>query len=222
MVRGGRVRPDWTRLSPRWSLDSLAGQFAGIMLAIGALGLVAWALAQCAPGVVGRVGLGPRAAWRLGEQVLGTIAWRLGAGLALAGAVALVYRRWRYFESMKMSRQELLEERRQTEGEPEAKRQRARRQRQLALTPSVEEVASTAAVVVVGDRAAVAVGWDGERGAPHVLLVARGLTLRALVRAARVTVRDPGLVGQLAPLARGKVVPRGTWPRLAQAMVRIA
>lgn len=212
------IVPDLSRLDParglqkRFSGPELLARLApiGLVVVVGALAVAAL---REGVGLLGRTELAPDAALAAVALVGGAFFWRACAALALGGAIALTYRRYRYWLDQHMSRRELLREQRELEGEPGARRARERARRDLGVAPTLAEALSRAVLVVHGADLAVLVGWEDRQAAPTVLFVARGAGVEAAIAIPRAA--DPVLAAELAALRPGAAAPRGTWPRLA-------
>ena len=118
----------WARLASRHIVISYLRDILGIFLVIAvsyltlvdSLGGVAhWSEAR--PGYV----LGQSFTWFF--AFLG----RIGIVLLVIGALDLLYQRWKYFDDLRMTRRELLDELRETEGNPRARETR----RKSAISP---------------------------------------------------------------------------------------
>jgi len=206
LVSAAGLKPQLSRLSPRAGLRRIASAEALVghlrtLLKLGALGLAAW-LALAPLGAM----LAPSARWSAAGLLagLGTIALRLlvalAAALAALAALDHLYQRLRFHQRLRMSRSELREEMRQSEGDPQVRarlrqiRQVRARRRMLAAVPKAQ------VVVTNPTHYAVALAYDAERmGAPRV--VAKGVD--ALAARIRAVAEEHGvpLVAN-APLAR--------------------
>ena len=174
------LRPDLSRISPGAGLRRLFGADSAIeavkaLLRLAALGIALWrALRGELPILWAAPFQDPRAL----PPILAAVTLRvLVAVLLVQGAIALADLLWvrrRHAQSLRMSRQELREEQKDTDGDPKIKArirqirfQRARR-RMLAAVPK-------ATVVVTNPtHYAVALAYDRARGgAPRV--VAKGI-----------------------------------------------
>jgi len=124
-----------------------------------------------------------------GSGILTLLLWAVGAGLALSALdVWVVVRRNR--RHTRMSKKELKDEHKNTDGDPLVRSQR--RSRQLALTRNrmIADVASARVVVVNPTHVAVALRYEPGRSAPTV--VAKGVDhLAARIRDAAVEARVP-------------------------------
>src|SRR5204862_4711967 len=89
-------------------------------------------------------------------------------GLVLAAA-DYAYQRHKVAKSMKMTKQEVKDEARQSDGDPHVKGQIRARQRKMSRLRMMAEVASADAVVVNPTHVAVAIKYDPTKGAPRVV-----------------------------------------------------
>lgn len=226
LLAPGALRPDLARLSPaegwRRVRDGALGRVAPFGLGLVLIAIGAGVLYAALADTLGRTAVAPAQALDAGGVVLGALAWRAAGVLLVAGALAWTYARWRWWQGLRMSRRDRLEEQRRTSGDPQARRRRARERRQRALRLAPAEAAQAAALLVEGERQLVAVAWDGGDDGPRMLIAARGPAADALRLSGRAVprVRDAALAAQLGALESGAAVPRGIWRRLAEALVR--
>jgi flagellar biosynthetic protein FlhB len=89
-----------------------------------------------------------------------SIGWKFGFLLVVVGLLDFAYERWQYEESIKMSKQEVKDEYRQSEGNPEAKAALKRRQREFARRRMMAAVPKATVVVTNPTHFAVALEWD--------------------------------------------------------------
>jgi flagellar biosynthetic protein FlhB len=80
--------------------------------------------------------------------------------LVLVGVADYAYEKWQYEESLKMTKQEVKDEYRQSEGNPEAKGAVKRRQREFARRRMMAAVPKATVVVTNPTHFAVALEWD--------------------------------------------------------------
>ncbi|HJL16332.1 MAG TPA: EscU/YscU/HrcU family type III secretion system export apparatus switch protein, partial [Sandaracinaceae bacterium LLY-WYZ-13_1] len=181
LLTSAPLLPDPARLSPaRGGVFAWRGtlpRLAGLPLAIALLGLGGWTLASALPGLSGRTDASVARVASAGGGVVLAFLWRAGGLLAAAAAVGVAYHRWRWWRAQHMTRRELREEQRETEGEPLARRRRARRHRERALGPGVDEALARASLVVTGPGIAAVLAWPDRDAPPRATLVARGAAL---------------------------------------------
>jgi flagellar biosynthetic protein FlhB len=88
------------------------------------------------------------------------IAWKFGFLLIVVGLLDYIYERWQYEESLKMTKQEVKDEYRQSEGNPEIKAVLKRRQREFARRRMMAAIPKATVVVTNPTHFAVALEWD--------------------------------------------------------------
>ena len=137
-------------------------------------------------------------------SLAGTALIAFGGALAAIAAIDVPLALWQYHRSLRMSREEIREENRDSEGSPESRNRMRRAQRELAGRRMMEEVPRADVVVTNPTHYAVALRYDEARmRAP--IVVAKGAELIAQ------RIRD---------LAREHGVPLVEAPPLARALHR--
>ena len=111
-------------------------------------------------------------------DVIFSVAWKFGLFLVVVGLLDYAYERWQLEENLKMTKQEVKDEWRQSEGNPEAKAALKRRQREFARRRMMQAVPRATVVVTNPTHFAVALEWDEiQMDAPVV--IAKGADLVA-------------------------------------------
>ncbi|MBI5861630.1 MAG: flagellar type III secretion system protein FlhB [Rhodocyclales bacterium] len=127
-------------------------------------------------------------------------------GLAVIAAIDVPFQLWQYHDRLKMTREELKKESRESEGDPQLKARIRSQQREMARSRMMSEVPKADVVVTNPTHFAVALKYDsGAMGAP--IVVAKGMNLIAQ------RIRD---------LASDNKVPLLEAPPLARALYRHA
>ena len=206
LVSGKAAAPQFNRVNPLSGFKRLFSMHTAVDLAktlikVGIVGWLTWrtyiesyptlmalANADLPAGVQTLVGVGVR----LGFTVA-------GAFLVLA-VVDFAYQRWEFLRNAKMSKQELKEEHKSTEGNPEIKMAIRRRQRRMAMSRMMQNVPTADVVVTNPTHFAVALSYRAdEMGAPKV--VAKGADLIA-ARIKEIAAKNGVPVVENKPLAR--------------------
>ena len=152
------------------SLDSLIELLKAVVKAL-LVGAVAWYVVLSQKDAV--VGL---AAEPLGAATahVGSLVAR--AFLTLAGALGLIalldgpYQLWHYADKLKMTRQEVIQESKESDGNPQIKGKIRQMQREMAKKRMMANVPKADVVVTNPTHFAVALKYaDGQRGAPRVI-----------------------------------------------------
>lgn len=166
----------WDRLSPAQGFRRFAFAQSGAdtikTLIVGtALVSVAWAP------IAGAVAAAPQLAWmpaadaaHLAWQSIASLIWRAGLALTLVSLADYGLQRYRLLSSLKMTKQEVRDELRQTEGSPEIKGRIRRLQREMAKRRMLQDVPRATVVVTNPTHFAVALEYRrGAMSAPVVL-----------------------------------------------------
>jgi flagellar biosynthetic protein FlhB len=174
-----RVKPDPSKLSPAAGLRRILSrrglvELAKAVVKIALVGWIAWRLVRAAESrVVALAAQGPaEILGAMGAETLRLVAWAVGA-LALVAALDYAWQRWQHQQSLRMTRTEVKEERRQAEGDPHVRQRVKQAYQQLARRRGLAEVATADVVVTNPVHVAVALRYvPGGMGAPTV--VAKG------------------------------------------------
>lgn len=104
--------------------------------------------------------------------------WLL-AVLLLLGVIDFVYQKWQHQQDLRMSKQEVKDERKSTEGDPQVRARRQKIARQIAMQRLRSDVPTADVVVTNPTHYSVALKYDAEKmRAPRV--VAKGADFMAL------------------------------------------
>lgn len=94
----------------------------------------------------------------------------IAAAWLVLGVLDLLWQRFDFLKRQRMTRQELLDEMKESEGDPHAKHQRRRRGQEIAMNQMIADVAKTDVVIVNPTHYAVALKWNrASRQAPVCL-----------------------------------------------------
>jgi flagellar biosynthetic protein FlhB len=103
----------------------------------------------------------------IGGLILGGVI-RICIGLLILAAADWIYRRWKYYDKLKMSRQEVKEEHRDSDGPPEVKNRLRRKQYELGMRRMLKKVPKASVVLVNPTHVAVALEYTPGQLAPVV------------------------------------------------------
>lgn len=111
-------------------------------------------------------------------QTAWEICWRSVMALIFFGLLDYFYQRWEHEKGLKMTRQEIKDEAKQSEGDPLVKGRQRRAQREAARRRMMSEVPNATVVITNPTHYAIALKYDRENmDAPRV--VAKGVDLIA-------------------------------------------
>jgi flagellar biosynthetic protein FlhB len=202
------LKVDWTRLSPKNGFRRLAPTRAGVdtvkaLITCIVLGALAWragralamdsvAFAWSTPDV------SAARAWAAGSRLL----WQIGFALLAIGGLDYGIQRWRLLSSLKMTRQEVRDELRTSEANPEVKARVRRIQIDMVRRRMLQAVPRATVVLTNPTHFAVALEYTRERGSAPIV-VAKGRDL---------------IAARIRELAREHSVPVVENPPLARAL----
>lgn len=134
-------------------------------------------------------------------EIIGVFTFRLFIALGAVAAFDFVFQRWDLEQKLKMSKQDLKEEMKQAEGDPQLKAKIRQIQQQMSQARMMQEVPEADVVVSNPTHFAIAMKYDRETmGAPQV--IAKGADHMAL-RIIEVAKAHGVVVYQNPPVARG-------------------
>ena len=187
----GKLKPKLSRLSPIANAKQKFGphglmEFAKSAVKLTAVGTVlVLVLLDLAPDLPGLARTAPRALGHVLEDQFRAVATGVVIlALALA-AIDLVWQRHRHRRSQRMTHQELKDETRTTEGDPQIRASRRDRARQIASNRMLNDVPGASVVVTNPEHYAIALTWDRAGGGVPVCVakgvdeIARQIRLRA-------------------------------------------
>ena len=163
---------------------------------------------------------------RIGGLILGVMV-RICIGLLIIGVADYIYQRWRYIENLKMTKQEVKEEHRSTEGPPEVQRKIRQKQFELAMRRMLQDVPKANVVLVNPTHVAVALQYDPKTMYAPVV-VAKGADhlcekIKEIARAYGVPIlRRPTLARELyVTVDIGKPIPDALFVTVAEVLALI-
>jgi flagellar biosynthesis protein FlhB len=167
-----------------------------------------------------------RIAPRVGELAY-QLALRMVATLAVLAALDYAYQRWQLERSLRMTKQEVKDEYREAEGNPEVKARIRQRQREFARRRMMADVPTASVVISNPTHFAVALQYTaGQKGAPKV--VAKGqdllaLRIRQIAQESGVpTVENPPLARSLFKVAEvGAEIPPALYRAVAEVLALV-
>lgn len=230
LLTGGALAPQFGFLNPvrgfqrlfslRSTVELLKGLFkVGVILA------VAWStLRDAAARFPALVAMEPAGSVATVAAWVDRLAWRVGLAFLVLAVADYFYQRWEYERNLRMTRSEVREEFRETEGDPQIRLVRRRRQRELARRRMIGEVARATVVVTNPDHYAVALRYvPEETEAPVVVAKGKGYLAERIKEAARrhgvVIYEDPPLARALYRAVEvGRAIPEELYQAVAEVL----
>jgi flagellar biosynthetic protein FlhB len=225
-----KLKPDWSRVSPLKGFGRIFGpdgiaQFVKTLLKLVATGAICWWVLKPHAGELAQMAsLGPAAMLPASLRIAGSLMTAILAFMAVIAGLDWLWQRYRFAEKMKMTREELKKDFKQSEGDPHVKA----RQKQLRIERSRRRMMAAVpeATVVIMNPTHFAVALKYEAGeTPAPMCVAKGVDSLALK--IRSVAEEAGVpVIEDAPLARAlyatvdvdQTIPRAHYEAVAKVL----
>ena len=229
----GVLAPDFTRLNPVTGFGRMFSKRGAVELCkafakFGTIAVVAALLLRAKTGELMGLGNEPIAMGLAHAATLAGHALLLLAGaLALIAAIDVPWQLYQHSQTLKMTREEVRQEMRESDGSPEMKGRIRKVQQELARRKMMHEVPKADVVVVNPTHYAVALRYDDQRmRAP--LVVAKGADLIA-ARIREIATEHSVPIFEAPPLARvlfrnveiGGEIPTSLYAAVAQVLTYI-
>lgn len=227
------VRLQWSSVSPVSGLSKLvnARSLARLVTSIAKLFFVAiivWLYLQ------NRLETFAALRWAWTTQIVVAVARiifglciRIGVALLAIGVADAFYQKWKYIQELKMTRQEVKQERKDTEGSPEVKSRIRKIQIERSMKRLLQEVPKASVILVNPTHVAVALRYEAKRMEAPVM-VAKGADylaekITALGRAYGVPiVRRPSLARTIySTVEPGSPIPQTLYVAVAEVLAMI-
>ncbi|MBN2183419.1 MAG: flagellar biosynthesis protein FlhB [Sedimentisphaerales bacterium] len=152
---------------------------------------------------------------------------RIGIALLVIALADVMYQKWKHIQDLKMTRQEVKQDHKETEGSPEVKRRIRTIQYQMTLKRTLQEVPKATVVLVNPTHVAVAIRYDAKTmDAP--IMVAKGADymaekIREIARAYGVPIiQRPELARTIYSTVKpGEPIPEHLYVTVAQVLAVI-
>jgi flagellar biosynthetic protein FlhB len=223
-----KLKPDVSKISPVQGFKRIFGidgwvQFVKSLLKIASVGLVAWWVLK--PRLVDLTNLSdvdPAAMLPLAGDALKALFLAVLTFMAVTGGADWLWQRYRFFERMKMSKEELKEEHKTTEGDPHIKAKLRQKRLEAGRRRMMQAVPKATVVIMNPTHYAVALLYEADTtAAPKCVakgLDAVALKIRAVAEAAEVPViEDPPLARALyAAVDLDEMIPQAHYAAVAK------
>jgi flagellar biosynthetic protein FlhB len=204
------LKPDFNRLNPLTGAQRFVSSRSLVELVkslykIGIIGFVAYTTIQSGyPQLMTMTRMEVAQGVALIGDLVNRMALRIAVTMLVLAALDYAYQRWQHEKQLRMTKEEVRQEYKQSEGDPKLKARIRARQREIAKKRMMAEVPNADVIVTNPTHVAVALRYDPEQmGAP--LVVAKGQDL---------------LAQKIKELARENDVPIVENPPLARALYK--
>jgi flagellar biosynthetic protein FlhB len=227
------LRLRWNAINPAYTISNMINQQSAVHLLASLLklffvSLIVWLYLNDKLPVLAAL----RWAWT-GEiataiaHILLGLGLRVGVAVAAIGLADTLYQRWRYTQELRMTRQEVKQERKDSEGSPEIKGRIRRIQLEMSRRRLKQQVPKANVILVNPTHVAVALQYDAKTMAAPILL-AKGADLMAqrIVQIARSygipIVQRPAVARTIyAAVKPGQPIPEALYMAVAEVLALI-
>ena len=220
-----RVSPDLSKLNPAKGLKNLfsAQRSISVVRSLAAALVVAWicweVITTGAASLAASVGNIPGAAVA-GGALTGTLL-RAAATVGVALAILdVMVTRWSWKKRLRMSKDEVKREHKESEGDPEIKQARQRAHQEMLRGATIDSVRKATVLIVNPTHLATALKYEDDEGAaPEIVAQGRGELAQLMQDAARAygvpIVRDVPVARALMELEVGEEIPEALYEAVA-------
>ena len=223
-----KLKPDASKLSPAAGLKRIFGvdglmAFLKSIIKISIVGLVAWWVLKPRFGDLTNLAeLDPSAMLPIAGEAIKALFLAVLVFMAVTGGADWLWQRYRFMERMKMSKEELKDEHKSTEGDPHIKAKLRQKRMEAGRRRMMQAVPKATVVIMNPTHYAVALLYDADAtAAPKCVakgLDAVALKIRAVAEEAGVPViEDPPLARALyAAVDLDEMIPQGHYAAVAK------
>lgn len=178
------LRPSFDKINPINGFKRILSRrsFIEVLKAIFKMAVVAYvayrAIQDAYPQMAATVLMDRVGAAMIYAEVAWNICWRAVMVLLVFGVADYFYQKWEYEKGLRMTKQEIKDEAKQSEGDPLVKGRIRRAQREAARRRMMTDVPKATVVITNPTHVAVALRYDRE-SMPAPIVVAKGLDLVA-------------------------------------------
>jgi flagellar biosynthesis protein FlhB len=189
-INGTALKPQWSRINPRTGLKRLAPpqllfESGKAIAKAGVVSVAAFlAIWPRLPQLAGLTGVPPGAVLIALARTVLSLSLYVGAAFMLLAAIDYAWQKRRHEKSLKMTKEEVKQETRQSDLAPEVRGAIRRRQFAQARKRMIADVATADVVVTNPTHFAVALRYDGTKPAPEVVAKGADLVAKAIREAA--------------------------------------
>lgn len=201
-----KIAPDFKRLNPISKLKNILNEnLSGLVQALLLLPICGYAIYALVSESANRLLALPLKSVEIGAaesaDTILSLLWRGASVFFVFGCIELVREKVRYAGQMKMTKEEVKQEYKETQGNPQIKARIQRIRRDQARKRMMQHVPNATAVIVNPTHYAVALRYDPETMAAP-LVVAKGMNLLAL-RIRKIALEHEVPLIENPPLAQG-------------------
>ncbi|HEU5315384.1 MAG TPA: flagellar biosynthesis protein FlhB [Chloroflexota bacterium] len=191
LFSGQALKPQFSRVNPLegakriFSTRTLV-ELLKTVLKVVLVGYFAWqAVQDKGPMLVALADMQPGVAGFAISGAMMQVVWRVAVAFVVIAAADFMYQRWFYERSLRMSKEEIKEELKQSEGNPHIRARLRQRARALARQRMMQQVPSADVVITNPTHFAIAIKYESGMDAPKVIAKGERLIAQQIKKMAR-------------------------------------
>jgi flagellar biosynthetic protein FlhB len=191
LLSGHAIEPQLSRVNPLdgfkriFSMRTLV-ELAKTVAKVAIVGFFAWqALQDKGPLLVSLADMQAGAAGYAVSGAVMEVVWKVAAAFVVIALADFIYQRWFYERSLRMSKEEIKEEMKQSEGNPHIRARLRQRARALARQRMMQQVPTADVVITNPTHFAVAIKYESGMEAPKVIAKGERLIAQQIKKIAR-------------------------------------
>ena len=227
------LRLRWNEINPAYTIGNLISKRSAVHLLASILklffvSLIVWLyLSDKLPALAAL-------RWAWSAEIVAAIAkivfglgLRVGLAIAVIGLADALYQKWQHTQDLKMTRQEVKQERKDTEGSPEIKTRIRRIQVELSMRRLKQQVPKANVILVNPTHVAVALRYDAKTmDAPMLLAKGADLMAERIVKIGRsygipIVQRPPVARAIYASVKPGQAIPEALYMAVAEVLAML-
>jgi flagellar biosynthetic protein FlhB len=191
LLSGQSLKPQFSRVNPLEGAKRIYSQRALVELVktvikVALIGGISWKALEDKGNVLALLeDMSPGAAGSAVVSLTMGVIWKVAGALVVVAAVDFVYQRWSFGRSLRMSREEIKEELKQSEGDPQIRARLRQRARALARQRMMQQVPKADVVITNPTHFAVALKYEAGMQAPVVIAKGERLIAQQIKKVAR-------------------------------------
>ncbi|SDP23718.1 flagellar biosynthesis protein FlhB [Selenomonas ruminantium] len=159
-------------------------------------------------------------------DIIFKMAFEVVGVIMIVGFIDYAYQKWQTTQDLKMSKQEVKDEAKQSEGDPQIKGKIKQKQRQMAMARMMQEVPKADVIVTNPTHFAVALKYDKSMPAPQIVakgqdLVARRIKELAAENKVPIVENKPLARALYASVEVGELVPAELYQAVAEVLAYV-
>ena len=191
LLSGQSLKPQFSRINPLdgakriFSMRTLVELLKTVVKVV-VIGFFAWqALQDKGPLIVSLADMQPGAAGSVLTGAVLSVVWKVAGAFVVIAAADYLYQRWFFERSLRMSKEEIKEEMKQSEGNPHIRARLRQRARALARQRMMQQVPTADVVITNPTHFAIAIKYEAGMDAPMVIAKGERLIAQQIKKVAR-------------------------------------